>query len=134
MHIADPWWQRTICSNRKNGSMIEIRGPSNNHIYIDEENWDNPQTSPAYFCEAITLGEALEKYCKEFGSSIRPYITDPPIPPFAETMVYDDPLSRFRDVVVRISIERGGELIAEPYGLDYHLHPGDRINFGAVGC
>lgn len=114
--------------------MVEMRGPSNSHIYFDDEKWDSPRTSPSYFCEAHTLGEALEKYCKEFGASVRPYVTDSPLPPFAEALVYDDPQSRFRDVVVRISIERDGNWIAGHYGFDYPLRTGDKISFGPVGC
>lgn len=114
--------------------MIEMRGPSNSYIYFDDENWDTSRESPSYFCEAHSLGEALEKYCKEFGSSVRPYVTDQPVPPFAEALVYDDPQSRFRDVVVRISIERDGKLLLGHYGLDCPLFPGDKISFGPAGC
>jgi len=118
--------------------MIEMRGPSNSYIFFDDETLDHPRHSPLFFCDAQTLGEALEKYCQEFGSSIRPYATDPPAPPFADGMrmalVYDDPNSRFRDVVVVVSIDRGGQWLAGPYGLDCLLLPGDKISFGVAGC
>ncbi len=118
--------------------MIEMRGPSNCYIFFDEGKLDHPRDSPSYFCDAQTLGEALGKYCQKFESSTRPYTTDPPQPPFADGMrmalIYDDPQSRFRDVVVSVSIERDGKWVAGHYGFDFPLHPGDKIDFGPVGC
>ena len=118
----------------ENENMIEMRGPSNSYICFEDEQLGNSQASPSYFCEAHTLGEALEKYCKEFGATVRPHATNPSVPPFAEAWVYDDPRSRFRDVIVRVSIERDRKWIAGSYGFDYPLLAGDKVSFVPAGC
>ena len=118
--------------------MIEMRGLSNSYINFEDGKLDRPKMSPLYFCDARTLGEALEKYCEEFRSSVRPYAVDPPLPPYTSgtrmAIVYDDPQSRFREVVAAVSIEREGKVIEGCYGFDFPLMPGDEIDFGVAGC
>jgi hypothetical protein len=115
--------------------MVEMRGLSNSFLAFENGVWTQ---SPLYYCEAQTVGEALEKYCAHFGSSMRPYVADPPLPPYADglrmAIVYDDPQTRFRDVVVQVSISRGGKFITRNYGFDFPLLPGDEVTFGSAGC
>lgn len=118
--------------------MLEIVGLCNSFISFEDGDFNRPKKSPPYFCEAHTLGEAFEQYCKEYGCTIQAYIADPPLPPYDNgtrmAIVHDDPKTQFRNVVAAVSIERDGRYIDANYGFGFLLQPGDRVHFGVGGC
>lgn len=118
--------------------MIEIRGPSNSLITFEGGDFKKSRMSPLFFCEARTLQEALDKYCQEFGATLRPYVAKEPLPPYEDgrrlVMVYDDPKTQFRDVSLVFSIERDGKSLGDIPSLAFPLQSGDSIYFGTAGC
>jgi hypothetical protein len=118
--------------------MIEVTGPSNSYILLDVETGRFDSKSPPFFCEAETLGQAIERYCEHFKSSARPYDGDISVAPFSDGislfMIYDDPNSRFRDLLVRVTVARGSNHLHEHVTSTMALSDGDVVNMGVPGC
>jgi hypothetical protein len=123
--------------------LIKISGPSNEPIYIYipaikdlssakfEDNF--------FYCEARTLGEALEAYCAKFDSEIQPYDGSVSNLPLEEGekkyFFYLDPNSRFQKLLVDIHVIRDETIdICPKQNLDFKLESGDKVSIGMLVC